>query len=85
MYFKEHLPVLRRDDLCNLPKSLVTVIRMGKKKCFFTCLYRSPSQSPDKFDTFCSNFYLLLSHINDLSPTFSIVISDFNARNSKWW
>ena len=31
MYFKEHLPILRRDDLCNSPECLVTEIRMGKK------------------------------------------------------
>ena len=58
---------------------------MGKKKCFFTCLYRSPSQSPDEFDTFCSNFNLFLSNINDLNPASSILIGDFNARNLKWW
>ena len=57
---------------------------MGKKKCFFTCLYRSPSQSPGEFDTFCSNFNLFLPNINDLNPASSIVIGDFNARNSKW-
>ena len=84
MYFKEHLPNLRRDDLCNLPECLVTEIRMGKKKFFFTCLYKSPSQSSDEFDTFCSNFNLFLSNINDLNPASSIVIGDFNARSSKW-
>ena len=80
MHFKEHLPILRRDDLCNLPECLVTEIGMGKKKCFFTCLYRSPSQSSDKFDTFCSNFNLLLPKVNDLNTVSSIVIGDFNAR-----
>ena len=29
MYFKEHLLILRRDDLCNLPECLVTEIRTG--------------------------------------------------------
>ena len=57
---------------------------MGKKKCFFTCLCRSPSQSFDEFDTFCSNLNLLLSNINDLNPASSIVVSDFNARTSEW-
>ena len=32
MCFKEHLPILRRGNLCNLPECLVTEIRMGKKK-----------------------------------------------------
>ena len=43
MYFKEHLPILRRDDLCNLPVCFVTEIRLAKKKCFFLSLYRPPS------------------------------------------
>ena len=63
MYFKEYLPILRRNDLCSLPECLITEIRMGKKKWFSTCLYRSPGQSSDEFDTFCSNFscfYLIL-------------------------
>ena len=84
IYFKENLLILRRDDLCNLTECLLTEIRMGKKKCFFTCLYRSPSQSYEEFGTFCSNFNLFLSNIKDLNPAFSIVIDDFNARNSKW-
>ena len=85
MYFKEHLPILKPDDLCNLLECLVTEIRMEKKKCFFTSLYRSPAQSSDEFDTFCSNFNLFLSNINDLNPASSVVISDPNARNSEWW
>ena len=44
MYFKEHFPILRRENVCNLPENLITEIRMGKKKCFFTCLYRSPNR-----------------------------------------
>ena len=84
MYFKEYLPILRRDDLCNLSECLVTEIRMGKKKCFFTRLYKSPSQSSDELNTFCSNFSLFLSYINDLNLVPSIVIGDFNARTSKW-
>ena len=59
MYFKEHLPISRLDDLCNLPV-LVTEKRMEKKNCFLTCLYRSPSQSSNEFDTFCCNFIFLI-------------------------
>ena len=63
MFSKEHLPILRCKDLCKLPEDLVTEIRMGKKKCFFTCLYRSPSQSTDEFDTFCSNFFSICFYL----------------------
>ena len=85
MYFKEHLPILKRSDLCNLQDCVVTEIRMGKKKCFFTCLCRSPSKSSDEPDTFCSNLNLFLSNINDLNSASPIVIGDFNAITSKWW
>ena len=27
MYFKEHIPILRRDNLCNLSEGLVTEIK----------------------------------------------------------
>ena len=36
MYFKEHPPNSRCNNFCDLPECLVTEIRMGKKKCFFT-------------------------------------------------
>ena len=34
-YYKEHLPVIERDDLCTLKECLVTVIIVDKKKFFF--------------------------------------------------
>ena len=42
---------------------------------------RSPSQNHDELDHFCTNFNLLLSNINNLYLTRSIV---FNAKCSKW-
>ena len=62
MYFKEHLPILKCEDLCNL-----------SKKSFPTCFYR----------VLTSFVLILLSNINDLNPTSSTVIGDFNASTSK--
>ena len=45
VYYKDHLPIIKRKYLCQLNECLVTELRIGKKKCFFTCLYRSPSQT----------------------------------------
>ena len=84
MYFKKYLPILRRNSLCKLPECLVTEIRMGTKKCFFTRFYRSPSESSDEFATFHSNLNLFLSNINNLNSASSIVIGNFNARTLKW-
>ena len=35
IYYKEHLPVIKRDDLCNLNECLVLEIRIGGEKCLF--------------------------------------------------
>ena len=56
---------------------------MNKKKCFFTCLNWSPSQSHDEYERFLTNFDLLLSKINNLHPTYSIFLGNFNAKYSK--
>ena len=43
LYYKEHLPIIRRDDVSNLKECLVTEITVKNEGCFLTCLYRSPS------------------------------------------
>ena len=84
MYFKESLPLIRRSDLTNMKECLATEINVNNEKRFFTCLYRSPSQSHEELESFCSSLDLLLSNINVQHPTCSIVITDFNAKCSKW-
>ena len=42
LYYKEHLPIIRRDGIFNLQEWLVTEITVKNKRCFLTCLYRSP-------------------------------------------
>ena len=84
IYFKESLPSIRRNDLTNIKDCIVTEINVNNEKCLFTCLYRSPSKTHDELECFCANFDLLLSNINNLHPTFSIVLGDLNAKCSKW-
>ena len=85
IYHKDHLPIIKRNDLCQLHECLVTELRIGEKKCFFTCLYRSSSQTSEEFNDFCTGLNLLLSNINDLNPAFSVITGDFNARSPQWW
>ena len=84
MYFKESLLLLRRKDLRNMKECLVTEIIVNNEKCFFTCLYRSPSQSHEELESFCAILDSLLSNINDQHRACSIVIGDFNANCQKW-
>ena len=83
IYFKKSIPLIRINDLSNITDWLVTQINVNNEKRFFTCLYRSPSQSYDELERFCANFDLPLSNINDLHPTCSIVLGNFNAKCSK--
>ena len=48
-------------------------------------MYRSPIQSQDEFENFCTNFDILLSQINDELPIYSIVASEFRTGCSRWW
>ena len=85
IYYKEHIPLILRDDINTLDNCLVTEIRSQNEKCFLTCIYRSPSQNQDEFKNFCTNFDVLLNNIIDEIPLCSIVTGDFNARCSRWW
>ena len=45
----------RRNDLSDLQECIVAEITVEKERCFFICLYRSPSQNDDELETFCSD------------------------------
>ena len=51
----------------------------------FTCLHRSPIQTSEEFEDFCTDLNLFMSNINDLDPACSVITEDFNARSLQWW
>ena len=73
IFFQEHIPLIKRDDICTLDNCLVTEIRSQGEKIF--C----------KKKNFCTKFDLLMSSINDELPLCSVITGDFNARCSRWW
>ena len=83
IYFKQSLPLIRRDDLSTMQEAIVTEISVENETCFFTCFYRSPSQSHDELENFCSELNLLLTNINNNQPACSILTADFNVECSK--
>ena len=85
MFYKDYLPVVRRDNLCALSECIVTEIKLGKNSMFSASNYRSPSKTTDEFENYCQNFHLTLSNIDDKSPFCSIVVGDFNARYINCW
>ena len=52
LYSKEHLPLIRRNELSILRECLVTEIIVDNEKCFFTCLYRFPNQNHEELENF---------------------------------
>ena len=81
IYFKQSLPLIRRDDLSTMQEAIVTEISVKNETCFFTCTsYRSPSQTHDEFKNFSSEQNLLLTNINNNQPVCSILIGDFDAK-----
>ena len=65
IYYKEHISLIKRDDICTSDNCLVTEIPLQGEKCFLTCIYHSPSQNHDELDDFCTKFDLLLIYSQD--------------------
>ena len=66
MFYKDYLPVIKRDDLCALTECIVVEVN-----------YRSPSQAVDEFESYCQSSHLKLTNIDDTSPFSSVFIGDF--------
>ena len=73
IYYKEHVPLIKRDDICTLDNCLVTDIRSQSEKYLYISFAKS------EFENFCANFDLLLININEEIPICSIITGDFNA------
>ena len=82
MFFKEFLPLIRRNDLCNMKEYLVIEINVNNLKYFLSYLYRSPSKCHEELESFCSNLGSLLSNINDQHLALSFATGDVN---EKYW
>ena len=67
-----------------LQESISLELRIGGKCCKFNCLYRSPSQTQDEFETFLKNFESTLDKIHENNPFMTVVLGDFNAKSNNW-
>ena len=86
LFYKTSLPVIVRNDL-SFDESIVVELNFGKKKYFFTVLYRNPSSnhtSPE-FQNFLANFENLYSKIKAEKPFATFFTGDFNAHSQLWW
>ena len=86
LFYKNSLPVIPRYDL-SFAESIVIEMKFGRKKVFFTILYRSPSSkynSPE-FESFLINLESLYSKIKSEKPYACFFTGDFNAHSQLWW
>ena len=84
IYYKETL-ALKVISILYLNESLLFEVKVGSKKCIIGTVYRSPSQYSDEFESFLSNFDFLLQDISIRNPYLTLLLGDYNARNTKWW
>ena len=86
LFYKNSLPIVVRRDL-SFSESIVIELKFGRKKIFFTVLYRSPSFSHNSpgFQDFMNNFRNLHSKINAENPFAMFFTGDFNGHSQLWW
>ena len=86
VYYKSILPITLRPNLTSLDECVVLELKVGNKKCFITCLYRSPSlNNKDNVDEFIINFEKTINNIEMKNPYLSLILGDFNAKNTSCW
>ena len=69
LFYKNSLPVKVRNDL-SFEETIVVEMKFGRKKVFFTVLYRSPAfnYTSPVFQSFLSNFKQLFLKIKSENP-----------------
>ena len=85
VYYRSDLPISIKTDINFLNECVVMELKVGRKRCFLTCLYRSPAyNTKQEVDNFIGNLEKNLSEVEKKNPYVSIVLGDFNAKNSSW-
>ena len=84
IYYKETL-ALKVISTPYLNESFLCEVTIGSRKCIIGTVYRSPSQNSDEFESCLSNFEFLLPDISNRKPYLTLLLGDYNARNTNWW
>ena len=86
IFYKETLPLRVRLDL-SFDECLVSELRFGRKKIFFTVIYRNPAHkaSSAEFNNFLQNFENLHKSIKLENPYVSFFAGDFNGHSKYWY
>ena len=86
LFYKKSFPIKFSIDL-SFDESIVIELNFGRKKFFFTVLYRSLafSHTSPEFKVFLSNFTNLYRKIKNENPYVSFFTCNFNGHSQFWW
>ena len=84
LFYRNSLPLIIRNDL-SFGESIVVEVKFGRKKIFFTVLYRSSAHNSPNFQAFLSDFTNLYSNIKAENPFATFFTGGFNAHSQYWW
>ena len=82
--FKSSLPI-QILSISMLHECINLEIRIDDKLCNLICLYRSPSQNIEEYETFVKNLEFNLELIFIKNPYVTVVIGDFNVKSHNWY
>ena len=72
-------------DLEKLPETIVSEIKLERKKVFFVLSYRHPNMLNDEAVAYMNKLDSIYDSIRKENPTVSILCGDFNARSPIFW
>ena len=75
-----HIP-----NISTLHECINLKITFDGKLCNLICLFRSPSQNMEEFETFVKNLELNLEFIFNKNPYLTAVVGDFNDKSHIWY
>ena len=86
IFYKNNLPLKIRHEL-SFEECIVCELKFGRKKIFFTVLYRNPINKANtpEFSNFLANFEDLYKKIKHENPYATFFTGDFNAHSLNWW
>ena len=83
VYHKSSFP-FRVSNVKYLQEFISFELMIGGKCCRFSCIYRSPSQMQDEFETFLRNFEWTLDKIHENNPFMTVILGEFNVKPNNW-
>ena len=84
LYYSENL-TLQLVDTPYIDQCILCEIKIQNTTGYIAVIYRSTSQSTNKFKEFLVNSDESLKQVNMLKSSFTIIIGDFDGRSRSWW